>query len=241
MGIGRYRSFQWFLRRIWRVTCDLQVIGREHLVEKGPLIIASNHASFFDPMLLGCAYDRPLSFMARQSLFENRKFSWFIRSLYAFPLARGADSKKALRMFEERLKKNLAVVLFPEGTRSADGHYVKSESAVGMLSTRSGAPVQPVYLMGTWHAWPRQRPGFGFRPLRAYVAPAIYPRPGLGRGEKRAEQGRIDREYNDAILEMERRAWAEYPAGATPRCPPELLPASAGGTADATAAPAQPS
>lgn len=224
MGIGRYRSFQFFLRLIWRATCDLKIIGREHLVEKGPLIIASNHTSFFDPMLLGCAYDRPLSFMARQSLFENRKFSWFIRSLYAFPLARGADSKKALRMFEERLKRDLAVVLFPEGTRSVDGHYVPSESAVGMLSVRSQAPVQPVYLMGTWHAWPRQTPSFGFRPLRAYVAPAIRPRPGLSRGEKRAEQERIDREYTAAILEMERRAWAEYPPDAAPRCPAGLLP-----------------
>lgn len=228
MGIGRYRSFRYFLKLIWQCTCDLKIYGEENLVEEGPLIVASNHASFFDPELLGVCYRRPLSFMARESLFHNRGFSWFIRSVYAFPLSRGADSKKALRMFEERLKRDLAVVLFPEGTRSPDGHYRVSESAVGMLSVRSGAPVQPIYLMGTWHAWPRQQKWPGFRPLRAYIAPAIRPKPDMTRADKRDEQARINREYETALLALEKRAWAEYPADAEPRVEiPGALPAPA--------------
>jgi len=230
MGIGLYRSYQFFLRRIWGKTCDLKVFGKENLIEKGQLIIASNHASFYDPLLLGCTYDRPLSFMARQSLFSNRKFSRFIREVFAFPLARGADSKKALRMFEERLKRDLAVVLFPEGTRSHDGHYRVSDSAVGMLSVRTGAPVQPVYLMGTWHAWPRQAKWLWFRPLRSYVAPAIFPKTNMTRADKRDEQARINQEYTAALLEMEKRAWAEYPPDATPRCPADLQLPPPGGS-----------
>ncbi|GHS95589.1 1-acyl-sn-glycerol-3-phosphate acyltransferase [Planctomycetales bacterium] len=211
MGIGLYRSYQFFLRRIGRFTCDLQVFGREHLIENGPLIIAANHASFFDPMLLGVTYDRPLSFMARESLFSaSRFFSWVIRQTFAFPLKHGATAKDALRLFEERLKNDLAVVLFPEGTRSKDGRYVKSESAIGMLSTRSNAPIQPVYVMGSWHAWPRFQKYPRVGPMRVYVGPAIYPKANLARGDKRAEQNRLNAAYEQALLDFEQQAWREF-------------------------------
>lgn len=215
MGIGRYRSYQFFLRRIWGTFSDLQIYGRELMVEDGPLVIATNHASFFDPMLLGTIYRRPLSFIARESLFSNTKFSAFIRDVFAFPLRRGTSSKDALRMFEERLKRKMAVVLFPEGTRSNDGKFIVSESAIGMLAVRNNTPVQPLYLMGTWHSWNRQQTYPRFRPIRVYVAPAIYPKQNMSRYDKRDEQHRINREYLSAIVELEKRAWAEYPAFAT--------------------------
>lgn len=212
MGIGIYSAYKFWLQRIFRFAFDIQYYGREHLIESGPLIVASNHVSYLDPLPLGTTFRRPLSFMARQSLFDSSKFfCWIIRNVYAFPVDRDGGTTAAIKSFCKRLDQDRAVVIFPEGTRSDDGHLQAIEPGTGMIAVRSGAPVQPVYLMGTWQCWPRGAKFFSMAPLRVYIAPAIYPRTGLGRGEKRAEQERITTELQRVLKGLEERAWAEYP------------------------------
>lgn len=211
MGIGIYNAYKWWLKRIFRTFCDIQYYGKENLVEDGQLIVASNHVSYFDPLPLGTTFKRPLGFMARKTLFENSLLSFIIRNVYAFPIDREKGTKEALKAFAKRLKEGRAVVIFPEGTRSEAGKLSELEPGVGVLSTRSGAPVQPVYIMGTWHCWPRGQKLFRFCPLRVYIAPAIYPKENLKRSEKRAEQQRITSELHSVLKELEARAWAEYP------------------------------
>lgn len=212
MGIGMYNTFKFWLLRGARNLCDIQFYGKENLVEKGPLIVASNHTSYLDPILLGISYRRPLGFMARHTLFTNPYFGWLIRNVYAFPVERDGEggSIKALKAFCKRLGQERGVVIFPEGTRSENGRLKPFESSVGMLAVRGKSPVQPIYIMGAWHVWPKGgkcRPA----PLRIYIAPAIYPKENLKRNEKRQEQERIGAELYKVLSQLEERAWAEYP------------------------------
>lgn len=211
MGIGTYNSYKFWLKRIFRFFFDIRYYGRENIVDDGPLIVASNHTSYLDPMPLGTAFRRPLSFMARKSLFADRFFGWIIRNVYAFPLDREGGTKAALKSFCKRLEQGRAVVIYPEGTRSEDGRLQGIEPGAAMISCRSGAPILPVYVMGTWHCWPRGAKMLKRFPIRVYIGPAIYPAKELPRSQKRAEQERINAELQASLMELEVRAWAEYP------------------------------
>lgn len=217
MGVGIYSAYKFWLERIFHFGFDIRYYGLENIVRDGPLIVASNHTSYLDPLPLGTTFSRPLSFMARKTLFDNKYFSWVIRNVFAFPLDRDKGSKAALKSFCQRLAMNRAVVIFPEGTRSPDGRLQELEPGAGMLAARSGAPIQPVYVMGTYQCWPRGQKFFSFAPLRIYIAPAIYPRTNLPRSEKRAEQERLNRELSAALRRFDELAWSQYPA---PHAPP---------------------
>ena len=121
MGLRLYYTSRSLLRVLFRLTGGLEVRGVERVPMTGPLVVASNHASYLDPMLLGAALPRPLAFLARKTLFDNLFFGWFIRSHFAFPLDREGDIREALRSFSEQLAAGRAVVMFPEGTRTSTG------------------------------------------------------------------------------------------------------------------------
>jgi len=212
MGIGIYSAYRFWLKRIFHFGFDIRYYGMENLVEDGPLIVASNHTSYLDPLPLGTTYTRPLAFMARKTLFDNKYFSWVIRNVFAFPVDREKGSKASLKSFCKRLEMGRAVVIFPEGTRSTTGKLQELEPGAGMLAVRSGAPIQPVYVMGTYKCWPRGKKFFSFAPLRVYIAPPIYPKQGLERSQKRAEQERLNQELAQALKKFDEIAWANYPA-----------------------------
>src|SRR5436309_232527 len=77
---------QLFSLAYWR----LQRIGREHIPESGPAILVANHRSFLDPFIVGVTARRPVYYVAKEELFRHRLFAWFISSLGAFPVRRGA-------------------------------------------------------------------------------------------------------------------------------------------------------
>ncbi len=188
-----------------------KVFGYERIPHEGPLIVASNHASYLDPTILGPACWRPLGFMARRSLFDNRLFGTIIRNLYAFPLEREGDSREALRTFGKRLDEGRAVVLFPEGTRTVTGRIAAIKPGAGMLAVRHKAPVLPVYIWGSYQSWPKSRK-LKRHPLEVYIGEPIYPRPVEGGRERRAEQDRINAELERVLREMEARVLSEKPA-----------------------------
>ena len=210
MGVGIYSAYRFWLKRIFHFGFDIRYYGLENLIEEGPLIVASNHTSYLDPLPLGTTFNRPLAFMARKTLFDNKYFSWVIRNVFAFPLDREKGSKEALKSFCKRLEMGRAVVIFPEGTRSPDGRLQELEPGAGMLAVRSGAPIQPVYVMGTYQCWPRGKKFFSFAPLRVYIGPALYPRKDLPRSEKRAEQDRLNRELSATLKGFNDLAWSQY-------------------------------
>jgi glycerol-3-phosphate dehydrogenase (NAD(P)+) len=164
--------------------------GRRH-VPDGPVILASNHRSFLDPLVIGCSLRRRVFFMAKQELFQNRFLGWLLSRLGAFPVRRGESDEETTRTALELLARGSALVMFPEGTRIRPGALGTPKRGVGRLALESGAPVVPVAVSGT----ERARRGWLLRPVRVelrFGRPLRFPlverpSPGLAR----AVTGRI--------------------------------------------------
>lgn len=141
-----------FFKLFYRFTVE-----RGELPLETPLIIAPNHASFLDPPAIGVAHPTPLHFFARKTLFDNRLLAWIMKALHAEPIAKGAEGAKALVRARKLLKEGKSVVLFPEGTRSRGGKILPLNKGVVNLSLKSGVPILPIYLSGTYEAWPPEK------------------------------------------------------------------------------------
>ncbi|MFW5857124.1 MAG: lysophospholipid acyltransferase family protein [Planctomycetota bacterium] len=180
------------LRIAYGALWGLEVIGRERVPAEGPVILACNHASYLDPPILGAAFDRVIAFMARESLFGNPLFGWYIRALNAFPLDRDGDPRTALRAMCAKLETGACVTLFPEGTRTETGRMGPVKRGVGMLAVRSGAPVLPVYIGGSFESWPKGRGQPRRFPLRVETGTLLRVADDLQGGKaRRAEEERI--------------------------------------------------
>jgi len=149
-----------------------KVTGREFIPKSGGCIIASNHLSYLDPVVLSVASTRILNFMAKEDLFRG---NWFFKKLItvlnAFPIQRGKNDLKAIRLAIDKLKAGDALIIFPEGTRSATGDLKQGESGVSMLAAKAGVPVIPVLIVGTERAMPiKSKNFFLFTPIQVHFA-----------------------------------------------------------------------
>jgi glycerol-3-phosphate dehydrogenase (NAD(P)+) len=127
----------------------LSRIGREHIPESGPVIFASNHRSFLDPFILGVCSRRPVYYIAKREIFANPFVAWFVGSLGAFPVNRGAGDGDMLDTAKAILERGGCVLIFPEGTRTRPGALGRPKRGVGRLALETGAPVVPVAMIGT--------------------------------------------------------------------------------------------
>jgi 1-acyl-sn-glycerol-3-phosphate acyltransferase len=131
--------------------------GWHHVPARGPVLMIANHQSFLDPVIVGMATPRHLSYLARKTLFRNRFFAWAIRTLQAVPVDQEASGIDGIRAVLHLLRAGKAVVVFPEGERSADGKMRPLQPGIQLLIKRSGATVVPVGIAGAFDAWPRTR------------------------------------------------------------------------------------
>jgi 1-acyl-sn-glycerol-3-phosphate acyltransferase len=149
--------------RCWRRGCRIyfsllhfgRVYNRHYVPNEGPLLIVSNHQSFYDPMLVGYGLAREVDYMARDTLFKNERFGKFIRSVNAFPVKRGEADLAAIKETLRRLKDQRAVLLFPEGTRTLDGRISEFKTGVVLLAKKANCPIVPVVIDGAFDVWPR--------------------------------------------------------------------------------------
>jgi glycerol-3-phosphate dehydrogenase (NAD(P)+) len=166
-----YWPLRWILVPIFLVYLRMERIGREHLPESGPLLLASNHRSFLDPFLIGMMVRRPVYYMAKRELFEKRWQAWILNSMGAFPVDRGAGDTDAMDTARAILERGDCVVLFPEGTRIRRGPLQSPKRGVGRLALETGAPVAPIAVIGSdavrrgWRIRPRKVRVRAGRPL----------------------------------------------------------------------------
>ena len=150
----------WYLggRAVCNLVCtfllELKSYGRENLPRTGGVLLISNHQSYLDPVILGIHMHRPIGFLAKAELFENRYFGGLIRRFNAFPVRRGEGDIAAIREVLRRLKEGHVVTLFPEGTRSRDGNLKPIQSGIAMIVRRAGVPVVPAVITGSFNSWP---------------------------------------------------------------------------------------
>lgn len=129
--------------------CRWRVEGIENVPASGPVIIAANHVSNWDPVAVGAALTRTVHFMAKEEMFENQVLAKFFTAIHAFPVKRGAPDRKAIRRALELLGEGQVVGMFPEGTRSKTGELRKPQPGVAMIALKARAQIVPVACIGT--------------------------------------------------------------------------------------------
>ena len=144
-----YAFLKIFFQTLFRIVFRARVRGTEHLPKEGPVILAANHMSNWDPPLLACFMPRIVSYMAKEELFEHPIFGTAIRICHAFPVKRGAADRAAIKTAVQVLKGGHCLGLFPEGTRSRTGKMKKAEAGVGLIASLTDAPVVPAAIIGT--------------------------------------------------------------------------------------------
>ena len=150
------------VRMLFILLTRWQVKGRENVPSQGPLLIVANHLNLTDPPLLGVCLGRKVIFMAKEELFRSRFSAYFVGSFGSFPVHRGKLDRKAMRQSEQVLADGLALVMFPEATRSKSGQLQPAFPGSALIALRSGAPILPVGIAGTEKikgmAWILRRP-----------------------------------------------------------------------------------
>jgi len=209
-------------RAIWRPTVE----GKANLPRRGPVILASNHLSFVDSLVIPIVAPRKVVFLAKADYFTGTGLrgtlsrAWF-RGIGMIPVDRD-DTRSALGSLDialEVLGRGEAFGIYPEGTRSRDGRLYRGRTGVAHLALTSGAPVVPVGLLGTQalqpvgSRWPRLAPvtvRFG-APLRFQ-----------GRYDG-MPLGRARREVTDEIMAAIAGLTGQQPAGVYNDRPPTAL------------------
>jgi len=125
-----------------------EVHGREHVPKTGAVIVASNHISFWDPLLVGTAAIREQHFLAKGELFAP-PLGWLIRAYNAIPIRRGMADLSGLAKARDVLRAGRSLILFPEGTRARDGELRPARPGLGVLAVSTDALVVPTSIMGS--------------------------------------------------------------------------------------------
>lgn len=142
-------------RTFYRTYFRFKAFNPERVPLSGPVILASNHASFLDPPLVGSGLRRSINYLARESLFRFPVVGTVLHSWQAVPVDREGGGAKGLKRILDRLLQGGAIILFPEGTRTRDGQLQRARSGIGLTVIKSNAPVVPVRVFGTFQAYGR--------------------------------------------------------------------------------------
>ncbi len=159
-----YRCGWIFFRVLFRLYFRWRVYNPERVPRRGPVILASNHASYVDPPLVGAGLKREINYLAREDLFDYPGLGWLLRHWHVVPVDREGGGARGLKAILERLLAGGAIILFPEGTRTRNGELQPAKSGIGLTVIKSTAAVVPARVFGTFQAfnrhmsWPRPRP-----------------------------------------------------------------------------------
>lgn len=195
------RVFYWVaIKVLWAtigVLLRLGVENADRIPKTGPAVLVSNHVSSMDPVVMGLASARPVSYMAKAELFEVFGFGALLRLLHVFPIRRGAGDRAALRVAGEVLKSGGVLGMFPEGTRQSGGVLGAPQPGAALLAIQSSAVIVPAAILGTDEY--RKPNGKRFPKVTVRFAEPIYP--GAEISDRRAEIDRLSNEMMDAIAQ----------------------------------------
>ncbi len=189
-----YAYVKLFFRPLVRIYLRLATEGAGNVPASGPAVIAANHASFLDPIVLGSACPRPIHFIVLQSMHDWWRLRWFYWGMETIPVRADEADPRAVKQALSRLRKGGLVGIFPEGGRSKNGVLRPARPGAAFLAAALGVPVVPAHIEGAWAAW---RPGTWFpvpRRVRVRFGKAV-----------RFEGGRNGRRNREAMEDFSRR------------------------------------
>ena len=204
------RVAEWLLRRVLvgpplRAWLRLEVRGREHVPQTGAVIIASNHLSFVDSMVIPLAAGRRVGFLGKAEYLSGSgakgwaKRLWFGEFGGMIPVDRddARAAARSLELAEGHLRGGGAFGIYPEGTRSRDGRLYRGKPGVGRLAAATGAPVIPCTLIGTDRVQPVGARGLRPRKVTVVFSPPVDV-PGLSQQHVKS---RLHRAVTDAVMD----------------------------------------
>ena len=144
-----YRVAHWGVARLARGLLRVRVIGADQVPDDGPVIVAANHASYFDIPLLGISLARQADYLAKRELFALPLVGALLRALGGVPVKRGGIDRAAMAEVARRLAAGRLLVIYPEGTRSRTGILGPARPGIGWIVAQSRAVVVPVFIRGT--------------------------------------------------------------------------------------------
>jgi 1-acyl-sn-glycerol-3-phosphate acyltransferase len=148
-----------FVEALFRVAFTYDCIGETHVPEKGPAVVAANHPSYLDPILLSLQVWRPIRFMAHHALFKVPLLGPVLGAFGAFPVdTRRGHGREAYARARALVEAGEVVGIFPEGRRSRAGWMESSlRAGAARLAFETGAPLVPATITGAFRAWPHFR------------------------------------------------------------------------------------
>ncbi len=157
-------GFRELLRRGYRIDVE----GGERIPERGPCILVANHESLADPFFLGVATPRPIHYMAKVELWNNRIVGALMDGFGTFPIERGGGDSGALRHGIRLLEEGRVLGIFPQGTSKPRRNRPYLRGAA-RLAFATGSPIVPVCLVNTEKALRPAKPKIGFPKIRILV------------------------------------------------------------------------
>lgn len=140
-----YGILRWIVIGIYHIYYDIRWEGIENVPKDGGNIFASNHRSYQDPVFIALHTRVPLSYMAKEELFQgNKAFKWLITFMGAFPVTRGRGDTAIIDTSIEKLESGRNLTIFPEGTRSKDGKVGKGKTGVALIAAVAQTKIVPV-------------------------------------------------------------------------------------------------
>jgi len=149
-----YHALRWVIRPLLALWFGLRVVGEKHVPPRGPVILAANHPSQIDPLILAVAIPRRLTFFAAAELLTMPVLGALVRPFHPVPVRRGHVDLGAIKDCLARLERGAALLIFPEGKISRDGRLQPPHEGLAFIALRSGVPVIPVGVRGTYQVWP---------------------------------------------------------------------------------------
>jgi 1-acyl-sn-glycerol-3-phosphate acyltransferase len=147
-----YRLFRLFALILYKIFFRVKCTGLENVPMEGGVIIAPNHASFFDPPAIGILIKRETVYFAKKELFGIPLIKQYLSVSHSIPVDRGGFNRTVLQKVVERLKEGYAITLFPEGTRSKTGEFLEPKTGIGMVAVMADVPIVPVWIQGSYNA-----------------------------------------------------------------------------------------
>lgn len=194
-----YRFLQIVLSPLIRLVLRVRPLGMEKIPRRGPVLLASNHSSWFDPLVVVGSVRRPISALAKSYLFRGWFRTTFFETLggqIRVDRERGGNLA-AVGAAVAALEKGRLIAVWPEGGRSPNGHLTRGKTGIGRIALASGAPVYPVAVLGTYRLMPKGGDKIRWgTPLQIICGEPLSFPDLVGRHEDRA----VTREVTDRIM-----------------------------------------
>ncbi|MEO6872060.1 MAG: lysophospholipid acyltransferase family protein [Chthoniobacterales bacterium] len=179
-----------------------RVVHGERVIQDGPVILAMNHESYFDPPLAGIACRRAIYYLARKTLLDVPVLGPILPKLNVIPVDQEGNDRSALKALIRALKANHGVLVFPEGSRTLDGKLQPGLPGVGLVIAKTLAPVVPMRIFGAHQALPRGGGKLRLHPITIVVGEPIRFTAEEVAGNGREVYSRLSQRVMDAIAQL---------------------------------------